>query len=247
MNALAREVRSQSIEDYLKVIYQIQEHSQWVTTSALAERLGHAPSSITSMVQKLEKHKYLDYTPYYGFKLTEKGKRVALDVLRHHRLLELFLVKVLGYTWDRVHEEAERLEHAVSEEFVERIDRLLGHPRMDPHGDPIPTEEGRLRGPSHPRLLECCAGDSVLVRRVSDASGDFLRYAAGLGLVPDAPIEILECAPFGGPIRIRVRGKDRYIGRDAARRIFVERKNAKGSRPRNTLSVATAPGAGEDS
>jgi len=232
MNALAREPRSQSIEDYLKVTYQIQEQSQWVTTSALAERLGHAPSSITSMVQKLQKLGYLDYTPYYGFKLTERGKRVALGMLRHHRLLELFLVKVLGYTWDRVHEEAERLEHAISDEFVERIDRLLGHPRLDPHGDPIPTEEGRLPEPSHPRLLECFAGDSVKVRRVTDESGDFLRYAAELGLVPEAKIEILECAPFEGPIRIRVRGKDHYIGRDAARRIFVERKSAKSARPR---------------
>jgi DtxR family Mn-dependent transcriptional regulator len=235
MNTLAREPRSQSIEDYVKVIYQIQEQSQWVTTSALAERLGHAPSSVTSMVQKLQKLGYLDYTPYYGFKLTERGRRLALEILRHHRLLELFLVKVLGYTWDRVHEEAERLEHAISEEFVERIDRLLGHPRLDPHGDPIPTEKGTLRESSYPRLGECFAGDSVMVRRVSDANGDFLRYAAELGLIPDARIEILECAPFEGPIRIRVRGKDHYIGRDAARRIFVERKNAKSPKPRRAL------------
>ncbi|MCI0568824.1 MAG: metal-dependent transcriptional regulator [Acidobacteria bacterium] len=235
MNALVREPRSQSIEDYLKVTYQIQEQSQWVTTSALAERLGHAPSSITNMVQKLQKLGYLDYTPYYGFRLTDKGKRLALGMLRHHRLLELFLVKVLGYTWDRVHEEAERLEHVVSGEFVERIDRLLGHPRLDPHGDPIPTEEGRLQETTHPRLLECFAGESVMVRRVSDASGEFLRYAAELGLVPDARIEVVECAPFEGPIRIRVQGKDHYIGRDAARRIFVERKNAKSSKPKRPL------------
>lgn len=236
MNALSREPRSQSIEDYLKVIYKIQEQSPWVTTSALAERLGHAPSSITNMVQKLQKLGYLDYTPYYGFKLTEKGRRVALGILRHHRLLELFLVKILGYSWDRVHQEAERLEHAVSEEFVERVDRLLRHPRLDPHGDPIPTGEGRLREPSHPQLLECSAGDSAVVRRVSDASGDFLRYAAELGLVPEARVEILERAPFEGPIRIRVQGKEHFIGRDAAQRIFVERKSARSGKPRRAES-----------
>jgi DtxR family Mn-dependent transcriptional regulator len=236
MNALAREPRSQSIEDYLKVIYQIQERSQWVTTSVLAERLGHAPSSITNMVQKLQKLGYLDYAPYYGFKLTEKGRRLALGILRHHRLLELFLVKILGYSWDQVHQEAERLEHAVSDEFVERVDRLLGHPRLDPHGDPIPTEEGRVKEASHPQLLECSAGDSAVVRRVSDASDDFLRYAAELGLVPEARVDILERAPFDGPIRIRVRGREHFIGRDAAQRIFVERKSGRGPKARRNDS-----------
>ena len=233
MNVSRRVVRSQSIEDYLRATYLIQKQSQWVTTSALAERLGLAPSSVTNMVQKLERLGYLDYTAYYGVRLTAKGKRAALDIVRHHRLLELFLVKVLGYSWDRVHEEAERLEHAISEDFVERIDRLLGYPRLDPHGDPIPTEEGRLREQSYPQLLECSPGDSVIVRRVSDTSAEFLRYAAGLDLFPDTRVEILEHAPFDGPIRIRVGGKEHSIGRETARRISVERIDEKNRRARS--------------
>ncbi len=224
MPPVTKDTRSESVENYLKATYKIQQAQEWVSTSALAESLDLAPSSITNMVQRLEKLGLLIYTPYRGFQLTEAGKKKALDIIRHHRLLELFLTEILGYSWDCVHEEAERLEHAISEDFVERIDRILGHPDRDPHGDPIPTEEGQVRDEDYPALSRCAAGESVVIRRVSDNSAEFLRYAASLDLVLLARVDVLEQAPFEGPIRIRVNGKEHFIGREAASRVYVERQ-----------------------
>ncbi|MFQ5904641.1 MAG: metal-dependent transcriptional regulator [Candidatus Binatia bacterium] len=224
MSARPKEARSESVEDYLKATYKIQQRQQWVSTSALAGRLNLSPASITNMVQRLEKLGYLNYEPYHGVQLTKMGMQKALDIIRHHRLVELFLAEIVGYSWDLVHDEAERLEHAVSESFVEKIDEVLGYPDRCPHGDPIPTEGGQVQDEAFPTLLECTPGETVVIQRVSDTSSEFLRYAADLRLFPGTEVSLLGREPFQGPLHIRVGEKEHYIGRDAAIRLYVRKK-----------------------
>ncbi len=223
MLARPKQEKSESVEDYLKATYKIQQQQEWVSTSALAERLRLAPASITNMVQRLEKLGFLIYEPYHGVQLTEQGMTKALDIIRHHRLVELFLAEIVGYSWDLVHEEAERLEHTVSEDFVERIDKVLGFPEHCPHGVPIPTEEGQVRKEDSATLLECVPGETAMIQRVSDTSAEFLRYAESLGLVPTVEVTLVGREPFQGPLHIRVGKQEHHIGRDAAARLYVKR------------------------
>ncbi|MBI2939389.1 MAG: metal-dependent transcriptional regulator [Chloroflexi bacterium] len=212
---------SQAAGDYLKVIYKLQSGEQRATTSAIAERLGVVPASVTNMVKQLSQMNLVEHTPYRGVELTPLGRKVALEVIRHHRLIELYLTEVLGFSWDKVDAEAERLEHVISEELEDRMADALGHPTHDPHGDPIPTKEGDIDTAIHDALADLEPGQSAVVQRVSDADPDLLRYLASLGLVPRATVEMLDKAPFGGPLTIRVGGTQHAVGRELASSIRV--------------------------
>ncbi|NTU86114.1 MAG: metal-dependent transcriptional regulator [Chloroflexales bacterium] len=211
-----------AIEDYLKAIYTLQQQGA-VTTSLLGEQRGSKPGSVTGMVKKLAEMNLVQHTPYQGVQLTPAGERIALEVIRHHRLLELFLVEALGYSWDEVHEEAEKLEHHISEKLEARIAARLGHPTIDPHGDPIPTVEGRIPQSSGVRLSDLEPDERARVVRMRDQSAERLRYLADLGLVPGAVIEIMATAPFDGPLSIRVGSAVYALDRRMARTIEVER------------------------
>ncbi len=213
---------SESVQDYLKAIYRLQEQAGSVSTSALAEAMGVAAASATGMVKKLAGLKLARHSPYQGVVLTKAGQKMALEVIRHHRLLELYLAEALGYSWDKVHAEAERLEHVISEEFEERIFEALGRPTRDPHGDPIPTKDGTLVAGSHERLSDMEPGATGVIRRVSDRNAEMLRYLGIRGLVPDATVEVMEKAPFNGPITVKTGETAHVLGRDLASHIQVE-------------------------
>ncbi len=214
--------RSRAVEDYLKAIRHLQQENTPVSTSALAQLLDRSPASVTNMIKSLAERGLVVHEPYHGVRLSEAGEREALRIIRRHRVIEAYLIEKLGYSWDRVHAEAERLEHAASDELVGRMVEALGHPKRDPHGSPIPTAEGEVTEPQHPPLAEVQAGASVIVREVSDADESRLRYLAQLDLYPGTRVEVLEHEPFGGPIRVRVAGRERSLGRGLAEIVRVE-------------------------
>ena len=181
---------SESMQDYLKTIYELRQRSGRATTNALAEKLGVAAASVTGMIKKLAEMKLVAYEPYQGATLTQAGEKLALEIVRHHRLIELYLTEALGYTWDRVHEEADRLEHAISDEFADKISNLLGDPKIDPHGDPIPTKDGTVAAFSLDTLDLVPAGQTVRVERVRDEDPSVLRLVAQLGLMPGTVIRV---------------------------------------------------------
>ena len=220
---------SEAVQDYLKTIYKLQEQGGAVSTSALAEAMGVAAASATGMVKKLAGLKLARHSPYQGVILTKAGEKMALEVIRHHRLLELYLAEALGYSWDKVHEEAERLEHVISEEFEEKIFEALGRPTRDPHGDPIPTKDGTLVAGSHERLSDMEPGATGVIRRVSDRNAEMLRYLALRGLVPDATVQVVEKAPFNGPITVKMGEAAHVLGRDLASHIHVESRAVDGA------------------
>ena len=212
------------MEDYLKAIYQFTNHEDKVSTSNLAQQMNCSPASVTNMLQKLSELKLVEYEPYQGVTLTSAGKKIALEILRHHRLIELYLAEVLGYSWDKVHAEAEQLEHVISEEFEEKIDRALGHPTIDPHGDPIPTKEGKIAVPPFQSLWETPGGEKVQVYRVSDQNPEVLRYLATIGILPDVEINVLKKGPFNGPIHVEVNDSEHSLSKELATQIFVVSK-----------------------
>lgn len=212
-----------AIEDYLKAIYTIQQQGHEVTTSLIGEQLGgFKPGSVTGMVKRLAEMSLVAYTPYQGVRLTAEGQRIALEVIRHHRLLELYLVEALGYSWDEVHEEAERLEHHISEKLEARIAAHLGEPDFDPHGDPIPTLEGTLPDSTSVHLADLPVGATGKIVRVRDQDANRLRYLAELGMVPGVEVLILASAPFDGPMSVRVGDIHQVLDRRLARMILVE-------------------------
>ena len=219
---------SKAMQDYLKVIYKLQEEGGSVSTSALAEAMGVAAASATGMVKKLASLKLARHNPYQGVVLTKAGEKMALEVIRHHRLLELYLAEALGYSWDKVHEEAERLEHVISEEFEEKIFEALGRPTRDPHGHPIPARDGTLMAGQHERLSDMEPGATGVIRRVSDSDAEMLRYLGARGLIPDAPVEVLDKAPFNGPLTVKAGETSHVLGRDLARHIRVEASGSSG-------------------
>jgi DtxR family Mn-dependent transcriptional regulator len=211
---------SESAQDYLKAIWKLQQSGE-MSTTALADALGVAPASATAMLKKLATLGLVVHERYHGATLTPTGERMALEVVRHHRLLELYLMEALGLSWDQVHEEAERLEHHLSDELEARIDRALGFPTRDPHGDPIPSPELLLQSDEMVCLSDLEAGSMTVVRRVPDGDPELLRYLATLGLVPAEEVTILEQAPFDGPVTVEVRGARHAIGRSLAAQIEV--------------------------
>ena len=214
---------SAAIQDYLKAIYTLGRAQPQVTTSLLAEHLGFKPASVTGMLKTMSDLRLVAYTPYHGVELTMAGERIALEVVRHHRLLELYLVEALGYGWDEVHDEAERLEHHISEKLEARIAAHLGEPAFDPHGDPIPTLEGRLPDGSDAHLADLAAGESGRITRVRDQHPDRLRYLADMGLVPGAIIAVIASAPFDDPLSLNISDVIHPLDRRIAREIYVKR------------------------
>jgi DtxR family Mn-dependent transcriptional regulator len=213
-----------AIEDYLKAIYLLgseEPEAGAVTGQRLAERLGVAGPSVTNMVKRLRALDLVWHEPYRGIELTAAGKRIALEVIRHHRLLERYLVEALGYGWDEVHEEAERLEHHISEALEARMAAALGDPTVDPHGDPIPHRDGTVADTAGIRLLEMTPGENGVVRRVSNRDPELLRYLEQLGIRPGTTVTLLEALPFEGPLRIRVGEQAHVIGRPLGAAIEV--------------------------
>lgn len=210
-----------SAEDYLKNIYKLLLEREHVTPSLLAERLRVSPAAVTKMLRRLQELKLVNYVRSQELSLTPSGEKVALEVIRHHRLLEVYLMQALGYTWDQVDREAERLEHHISEEFEDRIDALLGHPTHDPHGDPIPTRDGKIAPMANGTLAQLLPGQAATIRRVSDGDPEMLRYLGRMGLYPNTPVRMVEQEPFGGPLRVEVAGVDLAIGRELAGNVFV--------------------------
>jgi DtxR family Mn-dependent transcriptional regulator len=215
---------SPAIEDYLKAIYTLGRAHPQVTTSLLADHLGFKPASVTGMLKTMADLHLVSYTPYHGVELTPAGERIALEVVRHHRLIELYLVEALGYAWDEVHDEAERLEHHISEKLEARIAARLGEPAFDPHGDPIPSLEGELPADADVRLADLDVGAHGRITRVRDQQPDRLRYLADLGLVLGANLEVVASAPFDGPISIRIGDAVHPLDRRIARQIFIARE-----------------------
>lgn len=216
------------MEDYLKVIYGLDERGNKVTTQAIAERLEVAAPSVTGMLKRLADINLIEHERYRSIGLTDAGRKVALEVVRHHRLLELYLAEALGYSWDEVHDEADRLEHLISEEFERRIDAALGHPTFDPHGDPIPTIAGHVSAVAEDRLSALETGESATVVRVSDNDAEKLRYLGSLGLYPDVEVTVIERMPFNGPLRVRVGNEEHVVGLELAASVHVDPKTTDG-------------------
>jgi len=210
-----------AIQDYLKEIYKLQASGERPTTTLIAKRMGVAPSSATSMLKKLAALGLAEHAPYHGVKLSAAGTKIALEVIRHHRLLEQYLAETLGLGIDAVHAEADRLEHVLSEELEARIDEKLGYPTHDPHGDPIPDAGLHVERASLRPLDELSPGEEATVKRVPDGDAALLRYLAGLTLVPGRRVTMCRSEPFGGPVTVSVGGADHAISRELAAQIGV--------------------------
>jgi len=218
------ELITDSIQDYLKSIYELTENGQSATTTSLAARLGIAPASVTGMLQKLAslKSPLVNYHKHRGVKLTSKGRRAALEVIRHHRLLESWLVQTLGYSWDEVHNEAEKLEHVISEEFESRIAEALGNPSRDPHGDLIPTPELIMPEDDSVPLSALRVNQVAVIQRVKTADVNLLRHLEGLGLVPGIRVEVKDYSKFDNNLTIKVGRNLSTLGLNITSKIFVE-------------------------
>jgi DtxR family transcriptional regulator, Mn-dependent transcriptional regulator len=212
---------TEAIQDYLKEIYKLQSSGRRASTTGLAQELGVSAPSVTSMLKKLASLDLVQHERYRGARLTKKGEKVALEVIRHHRLLEQYLSQTLGLPIHELHDEADRLEHALSEELEAHIDRTLGYPTRDPHGDPIPGPDLKIVLTKTTPLSQLTAGTKATVSRVPDGDGELLRYLAELQLTPGNRIEVKESAPFEGPLTVRVAGEDHAISRELAARIAV--------------------------
>ena len=221
-------IYTESIEDYLKAMYEVQKEVGRVTTNSVAEKLKVAPASVTSMIKKLSEKKLITHKRYQGVKLTKAGQRIALEVVRHHRLIELYLAEALGVPWDQVHEEAEKWEHVLSEDLEDRMDAVLGYPTRDPHGSPIPSRDGTIVELDSIPLADLRPGQSAVVAEVSDHDPDLLRYVGSMGLYPEARVIVVSIEPFNGPIKIKVEEREHVLGSGAAQYVFVT--NIEGAR-----------------
>ncbi|MFO1094990.1 MAG: metal-dependent transcriptional regulator [Planctomycetaceae bacterium] len=217
---------SLTVENYCKTIFQLttRSDSQWVTTGRLAEAMSLTPGTVTSMLKTLSESDLAEYRPYEGVRLNRSGRTLALRMLRRHRLIELFLVRTLGLTWDEVHDEAENMEHAVSDSLVDRIDEYLGRPESDPHGDPIPRADGTMRGSDRTRipLTECHRGQSVRLVQVLQQGPEFLRYLSDAGLEIGGIGRVESNDPHAGVVQLDLGGRYIPIGRPAAEQLLVE-------------------------
>jgi len=209
-------------QDYLKALYLLHGDQRPVPTRELAQRLGISSPSVSEMVGRLTTHGLVEHDRYRGQQLTREGRKVAVELVRHHRLLEMFLVQVLGYSWDEVHDEAERLEHVMSERMEQRIFELLGRPELDPHGHAIPSMSGKVRPLSERTLNECQAGEKVVVQGVSDEDAGRLRELERRGLLPGTHIEVMAVSEYESPIEVRIKGRRVSVPLGLARGMFVE-------------------------
>ncbi|HEY2209459.1 MAG TPA: metal-dependent transcriptional regulator [Gaiellaceae bacterium] len=217
----ARELTA-AVQDYAKAIYTIESRDGAASTTELAALLDVRPGSVSGMLRKLSELGLVEHERYHGVRLTKRGRRVALEVIRHHRLVELFLVESLGMSWDEVHAEAEVLEHALSEELEELIAAKLGNPTVDPHGDPIPSRELKLAETPSQALAELEPGDVATFVRISDSDPDMLRFLGERGIVPGTTLELVERQPFDGPLFVRVGRKVHVLGSVLASAMHVE-------------------------
>ena len=216
-------VRTPAVEDYAKAIFSLESRStEPVSTNALAERLGITPGSVSAMLKRLCELGVIAHEPYRGVRLTADGRRIALEVIRHHRLIESFLAEALGMPWDRVHAEAEVLEHVLSEDLEELIAAKLGNPTVDPHGDPIPSADLELQEPSTQRMETLEPGDAGLFVRVSDSDPEMLRYLAERGISPGERFAVRDRQPFGGPLFVVFGEREHAIGGKLAGAMRVE-------------------------
>lgn len=220
--------RSQSVEDYLKAIYKLEAtlEGKGVSTSKLAKEMEVANASVTNMVKRLSDLGMVTYQSYYGSKLTDAGRKIALEMIRHHRLLELYLAEMLGYSWDQVHDEAEKLEHHISEKFEDKISELLNDPKFDPHGDPIPSKDGYMPKQGLKSLSTVSIDEFCEVKRVKNQTPELLRYLDEYGLTPGATVAVKKREPFDGPLELSVNGKKITLGYKIATDILVEFKES---------------------
>jgi DtxR family Mn-dependent transcriptional regulator len=213
-SAVAGETLTRSVEDYLKAIYQLSPEGRPASTSEIAHLLALSPPSVTGMVKRLSEQGLLEHIPYRGVQLTDQGRHAALRMVRRHRLIEAYLVEFLGYSWDTVHEEAERLEHAVSDTLVERMAGALGHPSVDPHGDPIPSADGFVHELACIALSDVPVGETVAITRVHESQPERLRYIASLGLRPGVQVTVVDRQPIDELVTIEVGTEKHVIGRE---------------------------------
>jgi DtxR family transcriptional regulator, Mn-dependent transcriptional regulator len=213
------------ISDCLKLIFTMQDRGQKVTTSAVSEQLGVSDATVTMLFKDFAEAGWVEHVPYRGVRLTSVGESKAMEVIRHHRLLELYLARELGYSWDKVHAEADKLEHVISEEFEDKVDALLGYPTVDPHGDPIPSKDGIIAVRKGCTLTQLKDGQAALILRINDQNPEKLCYLGQLGLYPETSVQMLGRAPFSGPIRILVGEKphqvEHMLGVELAEQIIV--------------------------
>lgn len=216
----------QAIEDYLKTIYMLEQDKSPVSTSRIADARQVKPGSVTSMIQRLNRLNLVNYEKHYGVTLTDAGREIALEVIRHHRLVELYLIEALGFGWDEVHQEADILEHVISEQLEERIAAALNNPEFDPHGDPIPSKEGQIASMNYKHLTALDPGARAIVSRIpDDADSELLRYLGDLGLIPGTKLMVLDVAPFDGPLTVEIDGESKIIGHKVASSVLVELKS----------------------
>lgn len=214
---------TRSVEDYLKAIFTLSEAGQPASTTGIADALSVAAPSVSGMVKRLAETGLVEHLPYKGVTLTDHGRRAALRMLRRHRLIETYLVSTLGYTWDTVHDEAERLEHAVSDDLIERMAAALGNPQVDPHGDPIPAADGAMPMCVDIPLPDVPVGETVTISRVDSGSPERLRWLGDAGLMPGVEITVRDVQPFAGPITLVVGNEQRVVGRELARQLHCAR------------------------
>jgi len=214
-------MNTQAVEDYLKAVHELEREQGAVSTTALADRLGVRPASVSGMMKRLAEMNLVVHEPYQSVTLTDAGRKIALEVIRHHRLVEVYLAEALGVPWDQVHGEAEKWEHVLSEELEDRMDEMLGHPATDPHGSPIPSREGEMPETASVRLVDLGIGSPAVIAEVNDHDADLLRHLGELGLYPNAEVCITDSAPFEGPLTIRVGGEERVVGRTVAANVYV--------------------------
>ena len=219
-------MRTEADENYLKEIYTLELDHEHVSTSMLADRFGFSPATVTGMLKKLANLEWVVYEPYRGVTLTETGRVIALEVIRHHRLLETYLHQALNIPWERVHEEADRLEHALSEYLEARIDELLGHPTLDPHGSPIPSLNGKILNPVRLRLVDLAVGDTAEIIEVNDRSPELLTHLDKLQLYPRVQVTVTAIEPIDGLITFLAAGQNQVLGQTSASQIIVRKLNS---------------------
>tara|TARA_R110002096_G_scaffold97694_15_gene217773 strand:+ start:13878 stop:14534 length:657 start_codon:yes stop_codon:yes gene_type:complete len=213
--------RTQSVEDYLKAIYVLETEGNRATTTNIAEALSVSSASVTNMLKRLATLKLITHKSYRGAELTAAGEKIALEIIRHHRLLELYLKEMLGYSWDEVHDEAEKLEHHISEQFEDTIAELLNHPTHDPHGDPIPSKDGVVPKMASLAITDAELETPYLIGRVKDQDPELLRYLEKTGIIPGVKVRVIEKAPFDGPVKVSLEEKEKTIGYSIAKQVFL--------------------------